>query len=91
MTKQKTSRDPLRRRVLGLLLHRGDHITLAGDFEEIYSEIVRERGAFPASLWFWGQVLRSIPSFFSNSLFWSVHMFKNYLKVAVRNLKRHKG
>jgi ABC-type antimicrobial peptide transport system permease subunit len=91
MTKQKTSRDPLRRRVLGLLLHRGGHITLAGDFEEIYSETVRERGAFSASIWFWGQVLRSIPSFFSNSLFWSVHMFKNYFKVAFRNLKRHKG
>jgi putative ABC transport system permease protein len=91
MTKEKTSRTPLRSRVLELLLHRGDHITLAGDFEEIYSEILRDRGTGAAALWYWGQVLRSIPSFIFDSLFWSVHMFKNYFKVAVRNIKRHKG
>jgi len=91
MTKQKTSRNPLRCRVLGLLLHKGDHITLAGDFEEIYSEILRDRGAGAAALWYWGQVLRSIPSFIFDSLFWSVYMFKNYFKVAFRNIKRHKG
>ena len=91
MTKPKTPRQPLRRRVLGLLLHRDDHITLAGDFEEIFSEIKRDRGAGAAALWYWGQVFRSLPSFIFNSIFWSVHMFKNYLKVAFRNIKRHKG
>jgi len=91
MTKPKTPRQLLRRRVLGLLLHRDDHITLAGDFEEIFSEIKRDRGAGAAALWYWGQVFRSLPSFIFNSIFWSVHMFKNYLKVAFRNIKRHKG
>jgi putative ABC transport system permease protein len=50
-----------------------EHFPLIGDFEEIYSEIVAERGAFSASLWYWGQILRY------------------YLKVILRNIRKHKG
>jgi putative ABC transport system permease protein len=68
-----------------------EHFPLIGDFEEIYSEIVAERGAFSASLWYWGQILRSMPSFISNSMYWSVAMLRNYLKVILRNIRKHKG
>jgi len=68
-----------------------EHFPLIGDFEEIYSEIVQERGMFSASLWYWGQILRSMPSFVSNSLYWSVAMIKNYLKIISRNIRKHKG
>jgi len=68
-----------------------EHFPLIGDFEEIYSEIVTEKGDFAASLWYWGQIVRSIPSFISNSLYWSVAMLKNYLKVILRNIRKHKG
>ena len=68
-----------------------EHFPLIGDFEEIYSEIVLERGAFAASLWYWGQIFKSIPSFLSNSMYWSVAMLKNYLKVILRNIRKHKG
>jgi putative ABC transport system permease protein len=64
---------------------------LIGDFEEIYSEIASERGAFSASIRYWGQIFKSIPSFISNSMYWSVAMLKNYLKVILRNIKKHKG
>ena len=82
---------PLRCRVLSLLLDHGDHFTLAGDFEEIYSETVWERGRTAAALWYWRQILKSCPPYIKHSLFWSFHMFKNYMKVALRNLNRHKG
>ncbi len=68
-----------------------EHFPLIGDFEEIYSEIVQERGLFSASLWYWGQIIKSMPSFVSNSLYWSVAMLKNYLKIISRNIRKHKG
>jgi putative ABC transport system permease protein len=68
-----------------------EHFPLIGDFEEIYSEIVQERGTFSASLWYWGQILKSMPSFVSNSLYWSVAMIRNYLKIILRNIRKHKG
>ncbi len=68
-----------------------EHFPLIGDFEEIYSEIIAERGVFSASLWYWGQIVKSMPSFISNSMYWSVAMLKNYLKVILRNIRKHKG
>jgi predicted permease len=77
--------------LLCLVLSKTEHFTLIGDFEEIYTGIAKERGVFYASIWYWGQIVRSIPSFLSNSTYWSLQMFKNYLKIALRNIKRHKG
>jgi len=77
--------------LLFLVLSKTEHYTLIGDFEEIYTGIAKERGVFFASIWYWGQIVRSIPSFLSNSTYWSLQMFKNYLKIALRNIKRHKG
>jgi putative ABC transport system permease protein len=91
MKKSQKSSTPFRHLVLWLFLKQGDHISLAGDYEEIYSEITREKGTWYAALWFWIQILRSIPACIHQSIFWSLHMFKNYFKVALRNMKRHKG
>ncbi len=72
-------------------LGKSDHYTLIGDFEEIYTEIAKEKGTFSAWIWYWGEIIRSIPSFVSNSVYWSIQMIKNYLKIAFRNIRRHKG
>ncbi len=91
MSKSRSFRPLLRCRMLSLFLNQGDHITLAGDFEEIYAEIVRDRGTLAGSLWYWSQIFKSFPAYMKNSLFWSFYMFKNYMKVAMRNIKRYKG
>jgi putative ABC transport system permease protein len=70
---------------------KSDHFTLVGDFGEIYVELQKERGKSFASVWYWGQIFRLIPIFLSNSMYWSAQMIKNYLKVAFRNIRRHKG
>ena len=64
----------------------GDHFTLVGDFGEVYAEIAKNRGTNAASLWYWAQIIKLIPHFLSNSLYWSVQMIRNYLKVENRDL-----
>jgi ABC-type antimicrobial peptide transport system permease subunit len=64
---------------------------LVGDFEELFGEISRKNGKSYAKLWYRFQVLISIPAFLKSSLTWSLIMFKNYLKIAMRNMLAHKA
>jgi len=58
--------------------------TIIGDMEEYFYELIKEKGKIKAGLWYWLQVLKSVPVFIRNSLYWSVAMFKNYLKISLR-------
>jgi putative ABC transport system permease protein len=71
--------------------NRDETVAIIGDFEEEFFERVASHGFFRARLWYWRLVLISLPSFFSNGCYWSGAMFKNYLTVALRNVRRHKG
>jgi putative ABC transport system permease protein len=62
-----------------------------GDFMEIYSTLAEEKGEFRARLQFWGYLSRSIPRYIKDSLCMGATMFKNYLKIALRNIKKQKG
>ena len=77
--------------ILNCMAISGEEYSLIGDFEEEYHEMVRETGTAKARFWFWIQALRSIPSFIKHKVYWSIQMFKNYMKIALRNIKRHKG
>ena len=68
-----------------------DAVPLIGDVEEDYQDILSERGDFRAKCWIWYQVLISLPSFLKSYLYWSSAMIKNYLKIAFRTIKKHKG
>lgn len=65
--------------------------SLLGDSTEEYSDYCREKGPFRSRCWYWIQVLISLPSFCKSYLYWSVTMFKNYLKIALRTILKHKG
>ena len=64
--------------------------THLGDFSEVFSFVQTERGAAAALFWYWGQVVRSLPGFAANRIYWSVTMFKNYLIIAYRNTLKNK-
>lgn len=78
-------------RLFDLVVRSEEKRTIAGDLEELFCDIIRERGRLGASLWYAGQMIGAIPSFLWNSLYWRVFMFFNYLKIALRNIRRHKA
>ncbi len=53
--------------------------------------MVEEKGRLQARLRFWRSLIRPIPEYFKDSLCMGGSMFKNYIKIAFRNLKRNKG
>ena len=61
------------------------------DFEEVFDFISGDQGKFHACKWYWLQVIRSIPELIINLIYWGGIMFKNYFKIAVRNLRKQKG
>lgn len=71
--------------------NRDKAVAIIGDFEEEFFERADLQGLFRARLFYWKLVLISLPSFFTNVCYWSGAMFKNYLTVALRNVRRHKG
>jgi len=62
-----------------------------GDFEEEYYKIRHERSRLAAHGWYWSQVFRSLPAYYTLFIYWRLFMFKNYLKIALRNINKHKG
>ncbi len=77
--------------LLARTIRNEDRLSILSDFCEIFEDRIRENGRFSACRWYWSQVARSVPLLAFNACYWGGMMFKNYLKIAVRILKRHKG
>ena len=73
-----------------MLTHYTDSFLL-GDLEEEFRLKSRESDYKNARRWYRWQALKSLPSLLNNMIYWSLEMIKNYLKIALRNLARHKG
>ncbi|MCP4727818.1 MAG: hypothetical protein GY863_22460, partial [bacterium] len=66
-----------------------DHVV--GSFEVDYCEKVKDKGKIYAYLWGLLQILLSVNDLMDLNIHGSYAMFKNYIKIAFRNLLRHKG
>ena len=63
----------------------------SGDIEEEFAEIQKCQGSAKAKRWIWFHAISAIPRWGQQSIIWRGTMFKNYLKIALRNFLRHKG
>ncbi|MBN2246568.1 MAG: ABC transporter permease [Candidatus Aminicenantes bacterium] len=88
-----TTRKPPRllERFLRSVLPRYVGDTALGDFKEEYERIISLRGTSLANIWYFSQILRSIPAFFVDSIRWGLIMFRNYLKVTLRSIRKQKA
>jgi len=92
MTKEKTKNPPkLAEWILSCIYHDRGDFTSVGDFREEYLEVYQSSGPFKADLWYWMQIAKSVPNYIRNKSHWSIILLNNYLKTALRNIKRHKG
>lgn len=62
----------------------------SGDIVEEYGLRIKNAGKRKADRWVWCQALGAIPSVLRYYILWSMIMFKNYLKIALRNIRRQK-
>jgi len=74
-----------------LLVRSGNRQNLLGDLEEEYQYIHNEHNRFRANLWYFHQILLSCTNFIRSNFIWSSVMLYNYLKTAVRNIRKHKS
>lgn len=68
-----------------------DYDYALGDLIETYGYMLIENGDHKARRWFRREVWKSLPGFLKNSLYWKIAMFKNYLKITLRNIRSQKG
>jgi putative ABC transport system permease protein len=78
-------------RILGYLYARDYYLERSGDLEEALADFVEESGPFRAKAWLWFQIIKLCFGIFRMNIVWRCIMLKNYLKIAFRNMKRHKG
>jgi len=72
-----------------MMFPEGGKCSVLGDMIETYRDIAENNGLFRARLWFWGQCVKALPYFLLDAVYWRITMFKNYLLITVRNLKKN--
>ena len=77
--------------LFSFILPKTDLTNLVGDYTEIYNRIAFSEGKRSASFWLFKQIFRSFPRYLGDEAYWRSIMLKNYIKVTLRNFRRHKG
>ena len=81
----------LANRLLGFFLREKENSEKLGDLEEGFWIKAEEVGIIKAKLWYLWQTIIAIPVCLKNSITWGLIMFKNYFKIAFRNVLKQKG
>jgi len=76
--------------LLKAFIRRDMKLYVLGDFDEEYVDIVEKSGSRAANSWFRRHFFRSLPKIFKETTIWRIEMFRNYLTIALRNMKRQK-
>lgn len=70
---------------------RTDSYSLLDDLDIEFSHRVSEKGKMSAGLWYGIHTVRAIPEFILQVIYWRFTMLFNYMKIAIRNLKKQKA
>jgi len=76
--------------LMGFLKEYDDHYASLGDFQEEYNQYLKIRGHNHAWCWYWIQLIIATPKYINQIIYWRIAMIHNYIKIAIRNLLRHK-
>ena len=76
--------------ILQFILDYDEVESLSGDFAERYNDIANKSGKFLAFCWYLFHIIILFPIFIFENLTWSLIMFSNYFKIAIRNLLKQK-
>ena len=76
--------------LLKLVLDRSEYLEFVGDIDEIYKQMTAAGPHWKARFWYWLRVLESAPAIIRAHLWGGMAVIGNYLKITVRNLKKHK-
>ncbi|MCP4727153.1 MAG: FtsX-like permease family protein, partial [bacterium] len=77
--------------LLKIFVNSSNHYSYLGDVEEVYYEIAGNNGVLKAKFWYLSQVIKMFFPYLKEAFLWRYAMFKNYLKIAFRNIKRQKA
>ncbi|MBN1273019.1 MAG: ABC transporter permease [Candidatus Aminicenantes bacterium] len=87
---KRTNPPKFAERILSILSF-SSKIGILGDTEEEYRLILSKKGRFKADMWYVWQILKPLPFYIRSTIYWSYAMFKSYLKIGIRNLKKFKS
>ncbi|MFC1493412.1 ABC transporter permease [candidate division KSB1 bacterium] len=90
MKKQGNKPPKISEYILSRMFPDNGHFTTVSDLDEDFKVQLVEKGALYAKLWYRLQILLAIPHFITGKLIRNYSMFKNYLKIAIRSLKKNK-
>ncbi|MBN1273246.1 MAG: ABC transporter permease [Candidatus Aminicenantes bacterium] len=91
MKKTQKKRPPcIARWIISRLSQYEKEHALADAMETDYLDIRDQHGAFLSWIWYWFYAIGILFHYIKFSLLWSMIMFKNYLKIALRNMRKHK-
>jgi ABC-type antimicrobial peptide transport system permease subunit len=75
--------------LLSLCIQHDDEFNIVDTLRDLYCYKLETDGKRKADIWYWRQVLGSIPKNLCARLIGRFVMIKNYLKMTIRNLKKH--
>lgn len=81
----------LAERIFRRLFPDSEIFTTLGDLEEIFLNIVAEKGLRKARLWYWCQLVKALPHRLLGFFFMDIPMFALSLKIVARNLRKNKA
>jgi len=80
----------LARKLLKRMSDSPEKLSIVGDMDEEFQEISDRQGSILAFFWYVRQAIFIILAYFFKSIYWSIIMLKNYIKISLRNIRKYK-